>query len=92
MKSWVVNHDSLGTLKRIILILNYSFFPKTHIVKSLVINPSSTHWITDLSKHCAKFVNEALSSNMPLSCKPLVQAKMEAIELVEVSPPLNMLI
>jgi len=48
--------------------------------------------MTDLSKHCAKFPNEALSSNMALSSKPLVQAKMEAIELVEVSPPLNMLI
>ncbi len=57
------------------------------MAKSLVIWPSSTHLITACSSESEKWINLSLPSFSPLNLRPLVQAKIEAIELVEVSPP-----
>ncbi len=51
------------------------------------MKPSSTHLITECSKTSANLTNSVLLSFSPLTFSPLVQAKIEAIELVEVSPP-----
>jgi len=55
--------------------------------KSFVMKPDSTVSITELSKVSQKFFNSLLLSNLALCNKPLVQAKILAIELVDVSLP-----
>ena len=61
--------------------------PKTQIAKSFVITPDSTVSITDFYKIIQKCSREVLLSNLALCNNPLVQAKILAIELVEVSLP-----
>jgi hypothetical protein len=43
--------------------------------------------MTALSKLCAKSAKGVFWSNLALSVNPLLHAKIEAIELVDVSPP-----
>jgi len=57
------------------------------IAKSLVIVPDSTVSITVFSNLSQKSFNSALLSNLALWAKPLVQAKILAILLVEVAYP-----
>jgi hypothetical protein len=57
------------------------------MAKSLVINPLSTVSIITYSRVVLKLANYSLLSNLALYAKPLVQAKIEAIGLVDVSLP-----
>ena len=57
------------------------------MAKSLVKNPASTVSIMTYSKVSHHFNNCGLLSSLALCIKPLVQAKILAIELVEVSLP-----
>jgi len=61
----------------------------TEIARSLVYFPPSTVSMTVDSKDSQKFLNPVFPSNLALWSKPLVQAKIEAIELVEVSYPFS---
>jgi len=51
------------------------------------MNPCSTVSMQEASSSSAKCFNSALLSNPALANKPLVQAKILAIEFVEVSFP-----
>ena len=65
----------------------YSFELATRIARSLVIPPFSTVSITAASKLLQKFSRSWFLSSCALWRRPLVQAKIEAMELVEVSFP-----
>ena len=77
INSSVVKYLSLGT----------SIDPWTQMAKSLVINPLSTVSIITYSRVVLKLANYSLLSNLALYANPLVQAKIEAIGLVDVSLP-----
>jgi len=77
MNSIVVQYFYLGTF----------IVSKTHIAKSFVMNPFSTVSITDLSRVSENFLSSSFESSLALCNNPLVQAKMLAIELVEVYFP-----
>jgi hypothetical protein len=51
------------------------------------MKPSSTVWMTDFSKVDANLATSGVLSSLALYSRPLVQAKIEAIGLVEVSCP-----
>src|SRR5690606_805484 len=55
--------------------------------RSLVIWPDSTVWMQTASSVSAKRFRSALLSSLARWARPRVQAKIEAIELVEVSSP-----
>jgi len=57
------------------------------MARSLVINPASTVSMITLSKVVAKPFRASLLSSLALAYKPWVQAKIDAIEFVEVSFP-----
>jgi hypothetical protein len=59
----------------------------TQIAKSFVIKPDLTDSITEASRHSANIFKEALLSSFAQWRSPLVQAKIEAIGLVDVSFP-----
>ena len=77
MKSKVLRYEDLGTL----------LVPATQIAKSLVISPCSTASMVEASRVWQNFSSSGRLSSLALWRRPLVQAKMEAIELVEVSLP-----
>ncbi len=77
MKSMVFRYEDFGT----------SLSPLMQIAKSLVISPCSTASMVAYSKVLQYFSNCGSLSNLALCCNPRVHAKMEAMELVEVSPP-----
>jgi len=64
-----------------------SFVLWTIIAKSLVMNPCSTHSMVAASNDSQKCFNSLLLSKVALCKNPLVQAKILAIELVDVSFP-----
>ena len=53
------------------------------------MTPFSTVSIQTFSKISQKFINSKLSSNFPLNDKPLVQANIDAIGLVDVCFPFD---
>ena len=57
------------------------------IARSFVIDPLSTVSTQTFSKVEANLISSSLLSSLPLWARPLVQAKIEAIGLVEVSLP-----
>lgn len=57
------------------------------MAKSLVIFPDSIAPVVAFSKLIQKFFNSSFLSNLALCKRPLVQAKIEATELVEVDLP-----
>ena len=61
--------------------------PCTQMAKSLVMAPDSTVSMITLSRVSQKLFSSALSSSLARWRRPRVQANIEAIELVEVSPP-----
>src|SRR5699024_6070433 len=61
--------------------------PSTNSARSLVILPLSTVSMTTCSSCCAKSTSSVLPSSLPRCSNPRVQAKMEAIGLVEVDSP-----
>jgi len=69
------------------LSLETSLLLATIKAKSFVMNPCSTVSMHAFSSASAKCFNSALLSNPALANKPLVQAKILAIEFVEVSFP-----
>lgn len=77
MYSRVLRYEFLGT----------SFLPRTQMAKSFVIYPFSTASIVDCSSFSQKSLSSGRLSSLALWRRPLVQAKIEAIELVEVSFP-----
>ena len=54
-----------------------------NIARSFVIEPLSTHPIQTCSIVLANFIRSLFPSNLPRWAKPLVQAKIEAIGLVD---------
>lgn len=77
INSIVRQYFSLGTLVE----------SNTQIAKSFVMKPFSTVWITDFSKVWTKCSSYLLLSSFALCSRPLVQAKILAIEFVEVYWP-----
>jgi len=77
MNCSVLSHLSLGG----------SLVLKAKIAKSFVMNPASTVSTTTFSNVWHHFSRSLLLSSLALCKNPLVHAKIEAIEFVEVSFP-----
>lgn len=77
MNSRVLRYEFLGT----------SFLPRTQMAKSLVIYPFSTASIVDFSTFSQNLWSSGKLSSLARCISPLVHAKIEAMELVEVYFP-----
>jgi len=76
-----------STLSRKPVVDSHFWSAPTSSAKSLVIEPASTVSTQTFSRVEANFASGALSSSLARCASPRVQAKIEAIELVDVSRP-----
>ena len=68
-------------------VVSQPWVSPTSSARSLVIEPASTVSTQTFSRVSAKWVSSALPSSLARCFRPWVQAKIEAIELVEVDSP-----
>src|SRR5690606_39256274 len=68
-------------------VVSHCWSLPTSSARSLVILPLSTVSMTTFSRVSAKPTTSGVESSLPRCCKPRVQAKIEAIGLVEVGLP-----
>jgi CRP-like cAMP-binding protein len=76
-----------STLSRKPVVESHFWSAPTSSARSLVIEPASTVSTQTLSRVVANFASAALLSSLARWARPRVQAKIDAIELVEVSLP-----
>src|ERR1043166_6422956 len=76
-----------STLSRKPVVESHCWSAPTRSARSLVIEPASTVSMHTFSRVDANFASGGLSSSLARWESPRVQAKIEAIELVEVSWP-----